>query len=325
MALQQKKVHTRWGSEGTVKRLPNITTAIIGPMTAEQIDAYVLHVRIEELNQKLKSHDIMVTNRGHRSPSPAPLYNASGVRTNTRYRRHRTRLEDEYHSLIQVALRTIPNYRVTHGHVPRRTEPSLITEKVYIPVREFPEVNFIGQLLGPRGRSLAELNTGSGAKIAIRGKGSVKEGRARGRRCKYSKFDDHQEEPLHCLILADTQEKVDKAKALIHLDIERAVTMPEHANERKRQQLRDLAIINGTLRDDERLGGDGNSQSSGKNGSNSDHIAGYYPARKTVAPWRSVTNQTGNKVSGQETSLDIAYRQFESELKGFITSPGHII
>ena len=40
-------------------------------------------------------------------------------------------------------------------------------------------MNFIGQLLGPRGRSLAAMNADSGAVISIRGKGSVKEGRGR--------------------------------------------------------------------------------------------------------------------------------------------------
>lgn len=331
--MRQKRTHTRWAPESTATELVNITTAITTPMTSEQIEAYALHVRIEELNQKLKSDNILPANRSRRSPSPAPEYDGLGVRTNTRYRRHRTLLEDEYHSLILVALRTIPNYRTPQGYVPRRTGPrSLITAKIYIPVREFPEVNFIGQILGPRGRSLAELNAQSGATVAIRGKGSIKEGRARGHRGRcfreaHSKVDTHQEdEPLHCLITADVQEKVDRAKALIHLDIERAITAPEHANEKKRQQLRDLAVLNGTFRDDEGRGGDGHwKPSPGTNGRSAGHIAGNDPARNTAPPWRVPSSQTTDRVSGQLTSLDLAYLQFESELKGVVTSPLHAI
>lgn len=55
------------------------------------------------------------------------------------------------------------------------------------------------------------METDSGAKIAIRGKGSVKEGKGRADNAHTS----NQEEDLHCLIMADTEEKVAKAKELI--------------------------------------------------------------------------------------------------------------
>lgn len=56
----------------------------------------------------------------------------------------------------------------------------------------------------------------SGAKIAIRGKGSVKEGKGRSD----AAHSSNQEEDLHCLIMADTEDKVNKAKQLIHNVIE---------------------------------------------------------------------------------------------------------
>lgn len=129
---------------------------------------------------------------------------------------------------------------------PYHHRPPTKTDKVYIPAKDFPEVNFVTQLLGPRGRSLVELNTLSGASIFIRGKGSVKEG---SRRRSYYPDDD---EPLHCLIKADTQEKIDKAKELLNEVIAKAATTSDEDNDRKRQQLRQLAINNGTFRDDER-------------------------------------------------------------------------
>lgn len=107
------------------------------------------------------------------------------------------------------------------------------------------------------------MEADSGAKIAIRGKGSVKEGKGRSDAAHAS----NQEEDLHCLIMADTEEKVNKAKKLIHNIIEtvsctmdqscrdltkyQAASIPEGQNELKRNQLRELAALNGTLRDDE--------------------------------------------------------------------------
>lgn len=141
-------------------RLTGLNTAITAPMTSEQVEAYALHVRIEEITQKLRIDDIVPADRDSRSASPEPQYDASGIRVNTRHRRHRERLEDERYALIQVALHIIPNYSAPQGYVNNRGR---IKEKEYIPAKDFPEANFIGQLLGPRGCSLTDMNTKSGA------------------------------------------------------------------------------------------------------------------------------------------------------------------
>ena len=46
-----------------------------------------------------------------------------------------------------------------------------------IPQDEYPEINFVGLLIGPRGNTLKTMEKDTGAKIIIRGKGSVKEGK----------------------------------------------------------------------------------------------------------------------------------------------------
>ncbi|KAI1203679.1 eukaryotic type KH-domain (KH-domain type I) [Nemania serpens] len=325
--MSQPKKGTRWGSDNVAWKLTGLTTAITAPMTSEQIEAYALHVRIEEITQKLRIDDVVSTDRHRRSPSPEPQYDASGRRVNMRYQRHRQRLEDERHSLIRMAMNTIPGYRAPSGYVPRRGSGGMIKEKVYVPVKEFPEINFIGQILGPRGRSLADMNTQSGANIVIRGKGSVKEGRGRDRARTQGGFrsDNYQDhEPLHCLITADTQEKIEKAKGLLQGVIATIVTTPEHANDRKRQQLRDLAVVNGTFRDDENLvarSGDGwnggiaadiKCYICGGGG----HISRDCTERKvggprTNPPWRR--NEQSGK-GGDE--LDIEYQQLLSEIGG---------
>jgi splicing factor 1 len=78
----------------------------------------------------------------------------------------------------------------------------------------------VGLLIGPRGNTLKKMESESGAKIAIRGKGSVKEGKGRSDAAHTS----NQEEDLHCLIMADTEDKVNKAKKLIHNIIETVST-----------------------------------------------------------------------------------------------------
>lgn len=64
------------------------------------------------------------------------------------------------------------------------------------------------------------MESESGAKIAIRGKGSVKEGKGRSD----AAHSSNQEEDLHCLVMADTEDKIEKAKKLIANVIETVST-----------------------------------------------------------------------------------------------------
>ncbi|KAF1958396.1 hypothetical protein CC80DRAFT_30220 [Byssothecium circinans] len=210
---KQRKKRNRWGdaSENKAAGLMGLPTAIYAAMTTEQLDAYTLHLRIEEITQKLKINDV-VPSDGDRSPSPPPQYDNYGRRVNTREFRYRKRLEDERHKLVEKAMKTLPNYHPPADY--RR--PTKTQEKVYVPVNDYPEINFIGLLIGPRGNTLKKMESESGAKIAIRGKGSVKEGKGRSDAAHTS----NQEEDLHCLIMADTEDKVNKAKKLIHNVIE---------------------------------------------------------------------------------------------------------
>ncbi|KAI5924393.1 eukaryotic type KH-domain (KH-domain type I) [Camillea tinctor] len=238
---RRRKKRNRWGdaSENKAAGLMGLPTAIVANMTSEQLEAYTLHLRIEEISQKLRIDDVVPADgdryalylhpysmngfprdrQAHeanlyipRSPSPPPQYDNHGRRVNTREYRYRKRLEDERHKLIEKAMKTIPNYHPPQDY--RR--PTKTQEKVYVPVNDYPEINFIGLLIGPRGNTLKKMETESGAKIAIRGKGSVKEGKGRSDAAHAS----NQEEDLHCLIMADTEEKVNKAKKLIHNVIE---------------------------------------------------------------------------------------------------------
>src|SRR5437763_2636298 len=73
-----------------------------------------------------------------RSPSPPPQYDNFGRRVNTREYRYRKRLEDERHRQIEKAMKVIPNYHPPSDY--RR--PTKTQEKVYVPVNDYPEINF---------------------------------------------------------------------------------------------------------------------------------------------------------------------------------------
>lgn len=86
----------------------------------------------------------------------------------------------------------------------------------------------------------------TGAKIIIRGKGSVKEGKV-GR--KDGQPLPGEDEPLHAFITAGNPECVKKAVDKIKDVIRQGIEVPEGHNDLRRMQLRELAQLNGTLRE----------------------------------------------------------------------------
>ncbi|KAK5800508.1 hypothetical protein VI817_002720 [Penicillium citrinum] len=321
--VKRRKKRNRWGDqqENKAAGLMGLPTMIMANFTSEQLEAYTLHLRIEEISQKLRINDVVPAD-GDRSPSPAPQYDNFGRRVNTREYRYRKRLEDERHKLVEKAMKTIPNYHPPSDY--RR--PTKTQEKVYVPVNDYPEINF-----SPRGNTLKKMETESGAKIAIRGKGSVKEGKGRSDAAHAS----NQEEDLHCLIMADTEEKVNKAKKLVHNVIETAASIPEGQNELKRNQLRELAALNGTLRDDENQA----CQNCGQIGhrkydcpeqrnftaniicrvcGNAGHMARDCPDRQRGSDWRNNggVGGRGPRALGTGDAVDREMEQLMNELSG---------
>ncbi|RXG73651.1 Splicing factor 1 [Armadillidium vulgare] len=88
----------------------------------------------------------------------------------------------------------------------------------------------------------------TGAKIIIRGKGSVKEGKV-GR--KDGGPMPGEDEPLHAYVTANNPEAVKRAVDKIKEIIRQGVEVPEGQNDLRRMQLRELALLNGTLRENE--------------------------------------------------------------------------
>lgn len=58
---RRRKKRNRWGdaTENKAAGLMGLPTAIMANMTSEQLEAYTLHLRIEEISQKLRINDVV--------------------------------------------------------------------------------------------------------------------------------------------------------------------------------------------------------------------------------------------------------------------------
>ncbi|CAD7703519.1 unnamed protein product [Ostreobium quekettii] len=197
-----------------------------------------LHENLADVSRKIANNELDLPPEHERSPSPEPIYDKIGIRLNTREVRYRERLLARKNELIEELIRKDSNYKAPADYKPQKK-----SRKIYIPQKDFPGYNFIGLIIGPRGNTQKRMQKETNTKIAIRGRGSVKEGAARD-----PKYDYGEDEELHVLITGDKQEEVDEAASMIEKLLQ---PVDEERNEHKRMQLRELAALNGTLKDDQ--------------------------------------------------------------------------
>ncbi|TKW31219.1 hypothetical protein SEVIR_2G090900v4 [Setaria viridis] len=82
---------------------------------------------------------------------------------------------------------------------------SYIVKKIIrleVPVDSYPNFNFVGRILGPRGNSLKRVEASTGCRVFIRGKGSIKD-TEKEEKLKGKPGYEHLNEPLHILIEAE--------------------------------------------------------------------------------------------------------------------------
>ncbi|KAF8787325.1 Splicing factor 1 like protein [Argiope bruennichi] len=244
---RKRKRRSRWGGDEKEKVfIPGLPTVLPNNLNPQQERAYLLQLQIEEISRRLRTGDLGIPpNPEERSPSPEPIYNSEGKRLNTREYRTRKKLEDDRHNLIQEMYQCNPEYKPPPDYKPPLVK---VCEKVMIPQEEHPDINFVGLLIGPRGNTLKSMEKETGAKIIIRGKGSVKEGKV-GR--KDGQPLPGEDEPLHAFVTGNSHESVKKAVNKIKDIIRQGVEVPEGQNDLRRMQLRELALLNGTLREND--------------------------------------------------------------------------
>ncbi|XP_077990774.1 splicing factor 1-like isoform X2 [Glandiceps talaboti] len=244
--MSKKKRRSRW--EQPTETKPPVPTVLPPNLTPDQEKQFLLHLQIEELSRRLRTGDLGIPpNPEDRSPSPEPIYNTEGKRLNTREYRTRKKIEEERHKHIQEALTLNTEYKPPADYKP---PVQRVSDRVMIPQDKHPDINFVGLLIGPRGNTLKKMEKETGAKIMIRGKGSVKEGKV-GR--KDGQPLPGEDEPLHALVTANNAESVKKAVDQINEIIKQGIETPEGQNDLRRMQLRELAKLNGTLREDDTI------------------------------------------------------------------------
>ncbi|EPQ03996.1 Splicing factor 1 [Myotis brandtii] len=245
---RKKRKRSRWNQDTMEQKtvIPGMPTVIPPGLTREQERAYIVQLQIEDLTRKLRTGDLGIPPKPEdRSPSPEPIYNSEGKRLNTREFRTRKTLEEERHNLITEMVALNPDFKPPADYKPPATR---VSDKVMIPQDEYPEINFVGLLIGPRGNTLKNIEKECNAKIMIRGKGSVKEGKVGH---KDGQMLPGEDEPLHAQVTANTMENVKKAVEQIRNILKQVIETPEDQNDLRKMQLRELARLNGTLREDD--------------------------------------------------------------------------
>jgi splicing factor 1 len=123
-----------------------------------------------------------------------------------------------------------------------------VTRKIFIPVAKHPGYNFFGLIIGPRGNTQKQMQRDFGVRIVIRGRGSEKKASLGATETgdRVSCRHDPTEEPMHVLVTGDDEASVDAAAAAVGRLLE---PLRDEENEHKRAQLRELAVLNGTLRE----------------------------------------------------------------------------
>ncbi|XP_055666537.1 KH domain-containing RNA-binding protein QKI isoform X2 [Falco peregrinus] len=142
-----------------------------------------------------------------------------------------------------------------------------LQEKLYVPVKEYPDFNFVGRILGPRGLTAKQLEAETGCKIMVRGKGSMRDKKkvsfksrenhdpavleVEAKQNRGKPNWEHLNEDLHVLItVEDAQNRAEiKLKRAVEEVKKLLIPAAEGEDSLKKMQLMELAILNGTYRD----------------------------------------------------------------------------
>ncbi|KAM9803815.1 KH domain-containing, RNA-binding, signal transduction-associated protein 2 [Neosynchiropus ocellatus] len=122
-----------------------------------------------------------------------------------------------------------------------------LSERVLIPVQQYPKFNFVGKLLGPRGNSMKRLQEETGVKMSILGKGSMrdKEKEEELRKSGEAKYA-HLSHDLHVLIEVFAPPGEAYSRMSHALEEIKKFLVPDYNDEIRQEQLRELSLLNGS-------------------------------------------------------------------------------
>ncbi|KAM4607790.1 KH domain-containing, RNA-binding, signal transduction-associated protein 2 [Polymixia lowei] len=122
-----------------------------------------------------------------------------------------------------------------------------LSERVLIPVQQYPKFNFVGKLLGPRGNSMKRLQEETGAKMSILGKGSMRD---KGKEEELRKSGEakyaHLSNDLHVLIEVFAPPGDAYSRMSHALEEIKKFLVPDYNDEIRQEQLRELSYLNGS-------------------------------------------------------------------------------
>ncbi|CAH0550848.1 unnamed protein product [Brassicogethes aeneus] len=125
-----------------------------------------------------------------------------------------------------------------------REKPIKVTVKVLVPVREHPKFNFVGKLLGPKGNSMKRLQEETMCKMAVLGRGSMKD-RQKEEELRNSldpKYS-HLSDDLHVEISALGPPAEAHARVAFALAEVRKYLIPDNNDNIRQEQMREMEIM----------------------------------------------------------------------------------
>ncbi|KAM3605831.1 uncharacterized protein V6R79_005612 [Siganus canaliculatus] len=122
-----------------------------------------------------------------------------------------------------------------------------LSERVLIPIQQYPKFNFVGKLLGPRGNSMKRLQEETGVKMSILGKGSMRDkGKEEELRNSGEAKYAHLSNDLHVLIEVFAPPGEAYSRMSHALEEIKKFLVPDYNDEIRQEQLRELSLLNGS-------------------------------------------------------------------------------
>eukprot|EP00091_Calanus_sinicus_P001196 TRINITY_DN11163_c0_g1_i1.p1 TRINITY_DN11163_c0_g1~~TRINITY_DN11163_c0_g1_i1.p1 ORF type:complete len:324 (-),score=39.90 TRINITY_DN11163_c0_g1_i1:202-1173(-) len=201
-------------------------------------------------------------------------------------------------------------------------KPVRVSAKVNIPVREHPKFNFVGKLLGPRGSSLKQLQEDTMTKMAVLGRGSM---RNKQQEEEFRNSSDpkhsHLKEDLHVEITAFASPAEAYARLAFALTEIRKYLIPDSNDQIRQQQMREIQIMK-KLQSEEQ-----NTSCQEDSGQESD-ISPSPQSETSVSPKPDTHHQEDTRLNSQMTSSPPPsqdHARFRSILERFRVDQGSVV
>ncbi|XP_068084316.1 KH domain-containing, RNA-binding, signal transduction-associated protein 3 [Anabrus simplex] len=125
-----------------------------------------------------------------------------------------------------------------------REKPIRVAVKVLVPIKEHPKFNFVGKLLGPKGNSMKRLQEDTMTKMAVLGRGSMKDKQKEEElRMSLDPKYAHLSDDLHVEIAAFAPPAEAHARIAYALAEVRKYLIPDSNDEIRQEQMREMELI----------------------------------------------------------------------------------